>query len=148
MIRSTLRTSFAFNREREDTIERGLLVRTADHATRYPPEAQSAGAARRTVRAFCADHAIDVADDAELLASEVMTNACRMATGPVTMFLVADDGALLCIISDDSVDRLPPAALSTPMAESGRGLFVLDQLAGAWGATTTTSGKNVWFRLP
>lgn len=124
-------------------------MRTEDHATRYPPEAQSAGAARRTVRAFCADHAIeDIADDAELLASEVMTNACRMATGPVTMFLVADDGAFLCIISDDSDDRLPAPSLSAPLAESGRGLFVLDQLAGAWGATTTTGGKNVWFRLP
>ena len=124
-------------------------MRTADHATRFPPEAQSAGAARRMVRAFCADHAIDsVADDAELLASEVMTNACRMATGPVTMFLVADDGALLCIISDDSVARLPAVVLSTPTAEAGRGLFVLEQLAGAWGATTTSSGKNVWFRLP
>jgi hypothetical protein len=77
-----------------------------------------------------------------------MTNACRMATGPVTMFLVADDGALLCIISDDSVERLPAVSLSSPMVESGRGLFVLDQLAGAWGATVTPGGKNVWFRLP
>jgi anti-sigma regulatory factor (Ser/Thr protein kinase) len=123
---------------------------TTDLVTRYAPEAQSPGEARRAVRAFCAEHAIvDVVDDAELLASEVMTNACRIAKGPVTMFLVADDGALVVIVSDDNVDRLPAVpALSGPMAESGRGLFVLDHLAGAWGSTTSCGRKNVWFRLP
>jgi anti-sigma regulatory factor (Ser/Thr protein kinase) len=125
-------------------------VTATDVVTRYQPDTESPGAARRAVRAFCAANAIDdLVDDAELLASEVMTNACRMASGPVTMFLVVDDGSLLVIISDDCVDRLPAtAALSGPLAESGRGLFVLDNLASAWGATATSTGKNVWFRLP
>ena len=122
----------------------------ADVVSRYQPDTQSPGEARRAIRAFCAANEIEnLSDDAELLASEVMTNACRMASGPVTMFLLADDGALVVIISDDCSNRLPATTvLSAPMAESGRGLFVLDQLAGAWGTTSTPNGKNVWFRLP
>jgi anti-sigma regulatory factor (Ser/Thr protein kinase) len=123
---------------------------TTDLVTRYPAEAQSPGEARRAVRAFCVKHAIEnVVDDAELLASEVMTNACRLANGPVTMFLMADEGALVVIVTDDSDRKLPSApALSGPLAETGRGLLVLDRLAGAWGSTITSGRKNVWFRLP
>jgi anti-sigma regulatory factor (Ser/Thr protein kinase) len=127
-----------------------VSVTASDVVTRYRPDTRSPGEARRAVRAFCAANAIEnLSDDAELLASEVMTNACRMADGPVTMFLLADDGALVVIISDDCADRLPATpTLSPPTAESGRGVFVLDQLAGSWGATSTNNGKNVWFRLP
>jgi anti-sigma regulatory factor (Ser/Thr protein kinase) len=125
-------------------------VTATDVVSRYEADTHSPGEARRAIRAFCAANEIEnLSDDAELLGSEVMTNACRMASGPVTMFLLADDGALVVIITDDSANRLPATTvLSPPMAESGRGLFVLDQLAGAWGTTSTPSGKNVWFRLP
>lgn len=123
---------------------------TTDLVARYRPDARSPGQARSAVRAFCKEHDFDgLQDDAELLASEVMTNACRMATEPVTMVLVADDESLVVIIGDNSTNPLPAARrVSDPLAESGRGLYVVDQLASAWGTSKTGDRKNVWFRLP
>lgn len=118
--------------------------------TRYPPTERSAASARATVRAFCAAHAMThLLDDATLVASELVTNACRAAAADVTLALVADHETLLMIVGDDCADSLPPTGDGEDaMAESGRGLFVLDQLAGAWGCTATRMGKNVWCRLP
>jgi anti-sigma regulatory factor (Ser/Thr protein kinase) len=126
-------------------------VTRAGTYTRYAADQRSPGQARREVRAFCSDHAMGgLVDDATLIASELVTNACRAADRTVTMALVEDAGTLLVIVGDDCPDTLPPvtADLDGPLAESGRGLFVLDQLAGAWGTSATAVGKNVWFRLP
>jgi anti-sigma regulatory factor (Ser/Thr protein kinase) len=118
--------------------------------THYPPEPSSPRDARATVRTFCADHSMPhLVDDAALIVSELVTNACRVAVGPVTMALVDDDGTLLAVVGDDSCEALPAAVQDNgQLLETGRGLFVLDQLAGTWGTSATAGGKNVWFRLP
>jgi anti-sigma regulatory factor (Ser/Thr protein kinase) len=87
-------------------------------------------------------------DDAELITSELVSNACRVAVASVTLALVSEDGALLLTVGDDSPLPVPmTAARSGALAESGRGLFVLEHLAAAWGTTATPSGKTVWVRL-
>ncbi|MBW1596033.1 SpoIIE family protein phosphatase [Streptomyces sp. JJ38] len=84
-----------------------------------------------------------VTDTAELLVSELVTNAVRHArTARVELRLVRTD-ALLCEVFDE--DPAPPRLLGPePEADAGRGLHVVGQLAGRWGTSPTARGKTVW----
>lgn len=103
------------------------------------------GRARRLVRErllrWGLPHAVETA---ELLVSEVVTNAVRHAhTHHVVLRLVRAE-ALLCEVSDD--DHELPALLSAgPDDEYGRGLRVVSELAREWGTSRTRQGKTVWF---
>lgn len=87
-----------------------------------------------------------LAGPAELMVSEVVTNAVRHSHGrPVTLRLVRGD-ALLCEVDDD--DHEMPTLLSAgPDDEVGRGLRVVSTLAREWGTSRTAAGKSVWFEL-
>ncbi|USQ84298.1 SpoIIE family protein phosphatase [Streptomyces phaeoluteigriseus] len=87
-----------------------------------------------------------LAGPAELMVSEVVTNAVRHSHGrPVTLRLVRGD-ALLCEVDDD--DHEMPTLLSAgPDDEVGRGLRVVSALAREWGTSRTAAGKSVWFEL-
>ncbi|MBL1097188.1 ATP-binding protein [Streptomyces coffeae] len=88
------------------------------------------------------------AETAELLVSELVTNALRHAWGPIQLRLIHSPRRrrLRCDIADGSPDqpRLLHARLD---AENGRGLRLLDQLSASWGARPTAHGKTVWFEL-
>ncbi|MEU6811738.1 SpoIIE family protein phosphatase [Streptomyces sp. NPDC046831] len=87
-----------------------------------------------------------LADQAELLAGELVTNAVRHSRGgPVALRLVRGD-TLLCEVDDDDHD-LPTLLSAGPGDESGRGLRVVSTLAREWGASRTATGKSVWFEL-
>jgi serine phosphatase RsbU (regulator of sigma subunit)/anti-sigma regulatory factor (Ser/Thr protein kinase) len=83
---------------------------------------------------------------AELLASELVTNAVRYAQGPIALRLVRE-GGLVCEVFDDSA-ALPRLRHAGDEDERGRGLQVVSQLAQHWGARRTPSGKVVWCELP
>ncbi|TDC22367.1 PAS domain-containing protein [Streptomyces sp. 8K308] len=83
---------------------------------------------------------------AELLVSELVTNAVRHGeSGPVELRLVRAD-ALLCEVSDEG-HELPVLLDCDPLDDAGRGLNVVSRLARAWGTTRTVRGKTVWFEL-
>jgi serine phosphatase RsbU (regulator of sigma subunit)/anti-sigma regulatory factor (Ser/Thr protein kinase) len=82
---------------------------------------------------------------AELLASELVTNAVRYAQGPIALRLVRE-GGLVCEVFDDSA-ALPRLRHAGDEDERGRGLQVVSQLAQHWGARRTPSGKVVWCEL-
>jgi hypothetical protein len=86
-----------------------------------------------------------LADDAELLVSELTTNALLHAAGMVNLHLVIYD-RLLCEVGD--ADHTLPT-LHHPLSDgdSGRGLNLVDQLASRWRSTRTQTGKLVWFEL-
>ncbi|CAL9635087.1 hypothetical protein SUDANB176_06191 [Streptomyces sp. enrichment culture] len=87
-----------------------------------------------------------LADHAELMVSELVTNAVRHSHArPVALRLVRGD-ALLCEVEDDD-HELPTLRGARPSDESGRGLRVVSTLARAWGASRTEYGKSVWFEL-
>jgi anti-sigma regulatory factor (Ser/Thr protein kinase) len=116
------------------------------------PVPSACGDARRAVRELCRSGSLaHMADDAELLTSELVTNAARHAptTSLITMLAVQEGDALVVTVTDDDemCDDLG-AALPDTLAESGRGMFVVDQIAGDWGTTRHVGGKTVWFRLP
>ncbi|MGW2568058.1 SpoIIE family protein phosphatase [Streptomyces sp. NPDC001537] len=83
---------------------------------------------------------------AELLVSELVTNAVRHShSRPVELRLVRGD-TLLCEVDDDDHD-LPTLRSAGPEEESGRGLRVVTALAREWGTSRTKAGKTVWFEL-
>ncbi|WP_199896756.1 ATP-binding SpoIIE family protein phosphatase [Streptomyces niger] len=112
---------------------------------RLPIAASEASRARRLVRDQLADWGLEsAADTAELLVSEVVTNAVRHAhTQHVVLRLVRTD-ALLCEVSDDD-HSLPQLLSVTDEDEYGRGLRVVSRLAREWGTSRTATGKTVWF---
>ncbi|MFE9022591.1 SpoIIE family protein phosphatase [Streptomyces sp. NPDC007808] len=86
------------------------------------------------------------ADSAELMVSELVTNALRHShSRPVVLRLVRGD-TLLCEVDDDAHD-LPTLLSAGPHDEAGRGLRVVSTLAREWGTTRTGGGKTVWFEL-
>jgi serine phosphatase RsbU (regulator of sigma subunit)/anti-sigma regulatory factor (Ser/Thr protein kinase) len=82
---------------------------------------------------------------AELLVSELVTNALRYATGELELRLLRDR-ALVCEVRD-GVDVLPRARQAAEDDESGRGLQVVHRLAKRWGARPAGRGKVVWCEL-
>jgi serine phosphatase RsbU (regulator of sigma subunit)/anti-sigma regulatory factor (Ser/Thr protein kinase) len=82
---------------------------------------------------------------AELVVSELVTNAVRYAQSKISLRLVLE-GALFCEILDDSA-ALPRLRQAAEDDERGRGLQVVSQVAQRWGTRRTGSGKVVWCEL-
>ncbi|MFF6979900.1 SpoIIE family protein phosphatase [Streptomyces sp. NPDC008343] len=111
------------------------------------PRPQTAGQARRLTRRTLGHWGLEsLVETTELMVSEVVANAVRFASRPITLRLLCTD-VLRCEVGDDSpiVPRMRHARLSD---EGGRGLFLVDQLAQSWGTTRVSTGKVVWFEQP
>ncbi|WP_432192197.1 SpoIIE family protein phosphatase [Streptomyces sp. bgisy027] len=108
---------------------------------------EEVGRARAVVREQLHDWDLArLADTAELLVSELVTNAVRHSHGrPVELRLVRGD-TLLCEVDDDD-HELPTLLSAGPFDDAGRGLRVVSMLAREWGTSRTTAGKTVWFEL-
>lgn len=103
--------------------------------------------ARRLVRGKLLDWELpDAVETAELMVSELVTNAVKHGrTHHIGLRLVRTD-ALLCEVSDD--EPAPASLLGvTESDECGRGLVVVSSLAREWGTSGTARGKTVWFEL-
>ncbi|MFE2354953.1 SpoIIE family protein phosphatase [Streptomyces parvulus] len=110
------------------------------------PEDAAPGRARRLARRALARWGMeDLTDSVELLVSEVVTNAVRYASRPVTLRLLRTD-VLRCEVGDD-VPQLPRLRQARATDEGGRGLYLVNRLARRWGATRLSTGKVVWFEL-
>lgn len=79
---------------------------------------------------------------AELLVSELVTNAIRHASAPIELRLI-HDGSLICEVSDASSTSPHPRRAHT-MDEGGRGLLLVGQLSDRWGTRHTPNGKTIW----
>ncbi|MCX2971567.1 MULTISPECIES: SpoIIE family protein phosphatase [Streptomyces] len=111
-----------------------------------PAEPRAAARARALVRRRLASWAPTVRESAELLVSELVTNAVRHArTDRVELRLVRTE-ALLCEVSDDDPE-LPQLLDVPPDADAGRGLRVVSRTARKWGTSRSARGKTVWFEL-
>ena len=113
------------------------------------PRPQSVRQARNLVRRTLYAWSLQpLADDAELLVSELTTNAVRAmryVSRGISLRLVLTD-RLLCEVGDDN-HALPMLCHPPPTSETGRGLDLIDHLASHWGSTPTETGKLVWFEL-
>ena len=112
-----------------------------------PPHASSVGEARRLVRAELIETGReDLIDAAELLVSEVVTNALVHAGTPIEVTAQVGGTGLRVEIGDGS-PHLPAPRHHATMAGTGRGLRLLQQMVDSWGAYPYADGKIVWFEL-
>ncbi len=110
------------------------------------PEDAAPGRARKLARRALSRWGLEeLSDSVELLVSEVVTNAVRYASRPVTLRLLRTD-VLRCEVGDD-VPQLPRLRQARATDEGGRGLYLVNKLARRWGATRLSTGKVVWFEL-
>ncbi len=92
----------------------------------------------------------DSCDDIVLVASELLGNALRHARPrpggwPVRLGLLHSwpGRVVLCAVADS--DPAPPVPVPPgQLAESGRGLRVVEELSDRWGYSATPGGKVVW----
>ncbi|MFE9422394.1 SpoIIE family protein phosphatase [Kitasatospora sp. NPDC006697] len=103
--------------------------------------------ARGLVRQQLAAWGLDaLSDTTELLVSELVTNAVRVARDYVQLQLIRVD-KLLVEVSDDN-HNLPSLEPAESMDEHGRGLNLVSKLAERWGTARKAVGKVVWFEQP
>ncbi|WP_369216251.1 ATP-binding SpoIIE family protein phosphatase [Streptomyces flavofungini] len=114
---------------------------------RFALDPSEVGRARELVRHRLASWSLQaLADSAELLVSELITNVVRHSRSSRVDLRLVRAGALLVEVEDD--DHTLPTLLSAgPTDESGRGLRVISALAREWGTSRTDAGKTVWFEL-
>ncbi|MFD8410285.1 SpoIIE family protein phosphatase [Streptomyces sp. NPDC059650] len=79
---------------------------------------------------------------AELMLSELVTNAVRYGGEPIQVRLIRDR-ALICEVADGS-STAPHLRRAASTDEGGRGLFLVAQLSQAWGTRYTGRGKVIW----
>ncbi|WP_327342903.1 SpoIIE family protein phosphatase [Streptomyces europaeiscabiei] len=82
---------------------------------------------------------------AELVVSELVTNAIRYGRPPIRLRLIRDR-TLMCEISD-SGGTTPHLRRARVFDEGGRGLLLVAQLAEHWGTRRARQGKTVWAEL-
>jgi anti-sigma regulatory factor (Ser/Thr protein kinase) len=111
-----------------------------------PPQPSSARLARRLARGAMCGCAEPMVETAELLITELISNAVRHAGSPPVMRIDIDAGTVRIAVSDTSADA-PGVRHTDPEDEGGRGLFLVESLASSWGWTRTTDGKSIWFTL-
>ncbi|GGO75075.1 ATP-binding protein [Nonomuraea cavernae] len=70
--------------------------------------------------------------DAQLVVSELVTNAMRHGGGAIQLRLISHGPELACVVSDFS-QTTPIAASPDVHAEFGRGLRLVEALSAAWG---------------
>jgi anti-sigma regulatory factor (Ser/Thr protein kinase) len=129
-------------------------IAVIDEGTRLiavlPAEALSAARARSLVTTACQRWAADkVRADAELVVTELVANAVRHAGSEITIRLAALDGTpggVRAEVSDSSTRPARPRHANA-LEESGRGLYLVDQLSSRWGADATTGGKTIWAEI-
>lgn len=91
----------------------------------------------------------ELADNAELLVSELVTNAVNHAGTTVRVTAHASD-RLTVTVTDRRPDILPVPLdrMTDPQAEGGRGLTLVATLSTDWGVRRGPDRKSVWFSLP
>ena len=120
---------------------------TVELVETLPARAASAARARALVReALARGGASDLLDTAQLAVSEVITNALVHAGTAIDLRIVLDRTGLRVEVTDGS-PHFPRLRDHTPLAGTGRGLQLLDDIVDAWGVVARDDGKVVWFEL-
>ncbi|MFI7399003.1 ATP-binding protein [Streptomyces sp. NPDC049541] len=90
-----------------------------------------------------------VADEAELLVTELATNVVKhVGEGAPASLILEWRGERLRLEVHDKSQAVPSPASADCAAECGRGLHLLAALAVDWGTVLTAVGKAVWCEIP
>lgn len=114
---------------------------------RFPPRPESVALARRLVRSALEGVAPDLVYSAQLLVSELVTNAVVHARTEVEVSAQALDGTVRLRVTDLRPGRgLVPQGCRA-YAGTGLGLAVVERLASVYGVDTGDDRKTVWCEL-
>ncbi len=126
---------------------------TARAAATFEPVGRSVATARAFVRDTLQGWGFgDVADDAVVLTSELVTNAVVHAGTAADVLCLRHPAAIRVEVADQYPEREVPLHTSPhitahPDREGGRGLILCSALAGRWGVEYTPTHKRVWFQI-
>jgi len=110
-----------------------------------PPEASSAGAARRFVSAALGARG-EVAELAVLLVSELASNAVLHAGTAFDVMVQIDAGRVRIEVADGN-PTMPALRPYVRESTDGRGLHMVAASADHWGFEARPDGKVVWFEF-
>ncbi|MGW4561049.1 SpoIIE family protein phosphatase [Streptomyces sp. NPDC004561] len=111
-----------------------------------PSDPAAVAGARADVQARLAAWRVsDVAFTAELVISELVTNAIRYGQPPIRLRLIRD-AALICEVSDCN-STAPHLRRARTFDEGGRGLLLVAQFADRWGTRHHPQGKTIWAEI-
>jgi anti-sigma regulatory factor (Ser/Thr protein kinase) len=123
-------------------------ARAATHEVAGDPAAVAGARTflRQTLRDWGVDG--DVADNATLCLSELVTNAVIHSHDGCLVRVVLHDGKLTTtVLSWGTQNAASVESVADPLQVHGRGLQVVDALAGQWGHEPHHDGASVWFSM-
>lgn len=88
----------------------------------------------------------DLVETAELMVSEIVTNALVHAATPIEVSFSFVGGGLRVEVTDGSPHK-PTLRGYGPNAGTGRGIMLLEELVDEWGVVPDDPGKTVWFQI-
>lgn len=106
-----------------------------------PNDITAPGHARREVERRMSPRAGDAVRDAQLVASELVTNAWRHGGGIRWFAICEADRSIRVEVADSSNAN---AELVEPTDDGGFGLHIVDELSEDWGVVFDALGKIVW----
>jgi anti-sigma regulatory factor (Ser/Thr protein kinase) len=112
----------------------------------FPNETVSVAAARRFIVRALDDVPAGLRERAELIVSELATNAVRHAQSGFSIAVKEADGTVRVEVTDTGSGQ-PKTRLPEPLEPSGRGLLIVGAMSDDWGVTECQVGKTVWFSL-
>ncbi len=112
---------------------------------RFDYKLASVSEARRHVREVLRDQPRGVVDVAELLTSELVTNAIRHGASGFELKIELDENVRV-EVRDEGAGS-PHVVSAGPQDPSGRGLGIVEALSIAWGVVPAADGKTVWYEL-
>ncbi|GAA0433862.1 ATP-binding protein [Streptomyces luteireticuli] len=130
-----------------------------EYTLQVPSDPMAPCIARRTLRTILEEHGfLELADTAELLTSELVTNAYRYSDGPASVRVRREGDRVRVAVWDTNprlpvLDRVPSAHGPDDEAERGRGLGLVQRCADSWGGFALRDqpqglvGKLIWFEL-
>ena len=125
----------------------GYITGMALHKT-LENDSRAPGQARQAIAKFLdRTHLSKLSDDAQLLASELVTNAVRHARGPIDVRAYVRDGFLRMEVWDRQADVNPAPRTAEEDDESGRGMDIVEKVSSRWGWHKVDGGKVVWIDL-
>jgi anti-sigma regulatory factor (Ser/Thr protein kinase) len=122
----------------------------AEHSVTLTEGLHAPSHARAWVSARTPQLERDIAEDALLIVSELVTNAVRHGRPEIVLNLDVHGDRIRIEVSDSS-DQLPLVPVNQPAADrpTGRGLLIVAATASDWGIARLAGrpGKSVWAEL-
>jgi anti-sigma regulatory factor (Ser/Thr protein kinase) len=124
----------------------GSVASVSVASLELPPDHTAAAHARefvaRTLRSWGCD---GIVADAELLVSELVTNAILHARSTATVNIEREPELRVSVC--DHSTAVPRVRNYGPTAVTGRGMLLVDRISRRWGVDISGNGKCVWFEI-